>query len=106
MIVLLSDGFISHSPYAGCLATLRPFAQAMAPHMAALPGSSGSLVSTARATRPTLLSAASQAGASTTATTGVMSMSSVIVSMSLMQPNVLYFSTIIYPFSIWLHFQN
>ena len=56
-----------------CWVTHRHFAQAMGQPTAVLLGSSGSLVSTARATRPTLLSAASQAGASTTATTGVMS---------------------------------
>ena len=70
MIVLVMVSFLIPPE---CWATRRLFAQAMGQPTAVVLESSGSLVSTARATRPTLLSATSQAGASTTATTGVMS---------------------------------
>ena len=67
-------------PSTECSATLKLSALPMASRMVGLLGSSGSRRSTASATRPTSHSAASPAGASITATTGEMSMSSATVS--------------------------
>ena len=73
-----TSNFVPHSTE--CSATLKLSAPPMAPRMVGLLGSSGSRRSTALATRPTSHSAAFPAGASITATTGEMSMSSATVS--------------------------